>query len=241
MSFSLVIPCYNEAENIPILVNKYRKFLRNKKNELVFINNGSNDSTDEVFKKLKKKNKNIKTCKIKKNRGFGYGLKKGLKLSKKKYILYSHADLEVDPKDIIKCINIFIKKKNHLSNRIFIKGNRVNKIKNHWSLSDLFFSYGQSIFSTILFRKKLYDIHGQPVFFPRYLINEMKYFPNDFSIDLAIYLHAVKNNYKIIRFPVNFNKKARLYGVGSSSNLVKKIKGTFEQFYNSFLILLKNF
>tara|TARA_X000001036_G_scaffold218116_1_gene204189 strand:- start:444 stop:1169 length:726 start_codon:yes stop_codon:yes gene_type:complete len=241
MSFSLVIPCYNEAENITILVNKYRKFLKNKNNELVFVNNGSTDNTDNVFKKLKKKYKNIKTCKIKKNIGFGYGLKKGLKMSKKKHVLYSHADLEVDPNDIMKCINIFIKKKNQLSKRIFIKGNRVNKIKNHWSLNDLFFTYGQTIFSSILFIKKLYDIHAQPVFFPRFLLNEIKYFPNDFSIDLALYLHAVKNNYQIIRFPVNFNKKGRLYGNGNSSNLSKKIKGTFEQFYNSFKILFKGF
>ena len=123
MSFSLVIPCYNEEENITILVNKYRKFLKNKNNELVFVNNGSTDNTDNLFKKLKKKHKNIKTCKIKKNIGFGYGLKKGLKISKKKYVIYSHADLEVDPKDIMKCINIFIKKKNQLYDRIFIKGN----------------------------------------------------------------------------------------------------------------------
>ena len=88
MSFSLVIPCYNEEENITILVNKYRKFLKNKNNELVFVNNGSTDNTDNVFKKLKKKYKNIKTCKIKKNIGFGYGLKKGLKMSKKKHVLY---------------------------------------------------------------------------------------------------------------------------------------------------------
>ena len=78
-------------------------------------------------------------------------------------------------------------------------------------------------------------------FFPRFLLNEIRYFPNDFSIDLALYLHAVKNNYKIIRFPVNFNKKGRLYGKGNSSNLLKKIKGTFEQFYNSFKILFKSF
>ena len=61
MSFSLVIPCYKEAKNITILVDKYRKFLKNKNNELVFVNNGSTDNTDNIFKKLKKKVKILKT------------------------------------------------------------------------------------------------------------------------------------------------------------------------------------
>ena len=55
MSFSLVIPCYNEAKNLPILVTKYKKFLKDKSNELTLVNNGSTDSTEEIFKKLKKK------------------------------------------------------------------------------------------------------------------------------------------------------------------------------------------
>ena len=55
MNFSLIIPCYNEARNIPILIKKYSKFLKSKKNELVLINNGSKDETDQVLKKIKKK------------------------------------------------------------------------------------------------------------------------------------------------------------------------------------------
>ena len=70
MNYSLVIPCYNEAKNLPILINKYKKFLKNPKNELVLINNGSVDDTENIFKKLAKF-KNIKTCRVKKNIGFG--------------------------------------------------------------------------------------------------------------------------------------------------------------------------
>ena len=238
MNFSLIIPCYNEARNIPILVKKYSKFLKSKDNELILVNNGSNDNTDEVFKKLKKQ-KNIKTCKIKKNIGFGYGLKKGFNKAKENYIIYSHADLEVNPNDILRSIKILSRKKNFINKKIFIKGNRINKIKNNWSISDIFFSFGLTIFSTILFRKYLFDIHGQPVLFSKKMLKEMSYYPNDFSIDLAIYLHARNKGYKIIRFPVNFNKKKRIYGEGSSNNFVKKIKGSIEQLFSSFFILIK--
>ena len=237
MNFSLIIPCYNEARNIPILIKKYSKFIKTKNNELILVNNGSNDETDKIFKKLKK-NKKIKTYKVKKNIGFGYGLKKGLLKAKGKYLIYSHADLEVDPKDVLKSIKIFLKEQK-LEKKIFIKGNRVNKIKNYWSINDIIFSYGLTFFSTILFRKNLYDIHAQPVLFSKKMLKEISYYPNDFSIDLAIYLHAKNNGYKIIRFPVNFNKKKRIHGLGSSGNFLAKIKGSIQQIYSSFFILIK--
>jgi glycosyltransferase involved in cell wall biosynthesis len=236
MNFSLVIPCFNESKNIPILIDYYKKFLKDKKNELILVNNGSKDNTDKILKKYLRY-KNIKTCKVKKNIGFGYGLKKGLIFASGKIIIYSHADLEVNPKDVMKSMNIY--KKNNFKKKIFIKGNRINKIKNYWSFLDIFFSYSLTLLSSILLRKKIYDIHAMPVLFSNALKRKVCYYPNDFSIDLSIYLAAKKNNYNIIRFPVNFNKKKRRFGEGSSDSLKKKIKGSFEQLYQLGIILFK--
>ena len=237
MNFSLIIPCYNEEKNIPLLLNKYSKFLKSNKSELILVDNGSVDGTAKVLKNIKKKN--VKKYFIKKNVGYGYGLKKGTMSAKGKVIIFSHADLEVDPKDIIKAINIYKKQNIKNNQKLFIKGNRVNKLKNHWTISDIFFSYGLTFFSILLFRKFLFDIHGQPVLFDRKLLEEINYFPKDFSVDLSFYLHAKKNSYKIIRFPVNFNKKKRYFGEGSSDSFLKKIKASIEQFYQSFIILNK--
>jgi polyisoprenyl-phosphate glycosyltransferase len=236
MNYSLVIPCYNEEKNLPILINKYKKFLINPRNELVLVNNGSVDDTEKFFKKLTKI-KNIKICRVKKNIGFGYGLKKGLLASSGKILIYSHADLEVNPNDIIKSIKLF--EKNKHNKKIFIKGNRIKLIKNNWTYIDIFFSYGYTLLNLILFRKNIYDIHGMPVVFSKKLLKNLNYFPNEFSIDLALYVHALKNHYKVIRFPVNFNKNKRKYGEGSSDNIIKCIKNSFVQFYHALIILIK--
>ena len=236
MNYSLVIPCYNEEKNLPILINKYKKFLINPRNELVLVNNGSVDDTEKFFKKLTKI-KNIKICRVKKNIGFGYGLKKGLLASSGKILIYSHADLEVNPNDIIKSIKLF--EKNRYNKKIFIKGNRIKLIKNNWTYIDIFFSYGYTVLNLILFRKNIYDIHGMPVVFSKKLLKNLNYFPNEFSIDLALYVHALKNHYKVIRFPVNFNKNKRKYGEGSSDNIMKCIKNSFVQFYHALIILIK--
>ena len=92
LKLSLVIPCYNEEKNIPLLIKKYKNFLKDKKNEIILVNNGSTDNSNKVFKKLKKY-RNIRIINVKKNIGFGYGLKKGLFKAKGKSILYSHADM----------------------------------------------------------------------------------------------------------------------------------------------------
>jgi glycosyltransferase involved in cell wall biosynthesis len=235
MKYSLVIPCYNEEKNLPFLIRGYKKFLENKKNELILVNNGSTDDTEKFLKKLNKAG-NIITVKIKKNIGFGHGLKKGILASNGKIIIYSHADPETNPNDIIKAIKLF--EKYNLKKKIFIKGHRINKIKNNWSYLSIFFSFSLTILSSILFRKKLTDIHGMPVLFPKELFKNLNYFPNDFSIDLAVYLNA-KKNYTIIKFPVNFDKKKRKYGNGNNNNILKMIKNSFIQSYQIFRILIK--
>jgi len=109
MEISLVIPCYNEEKNIPLLIKKYTNFLNEKGNEMILVDNGSTDNTAKLFKKLNRKN--IRTISVKKNIGFGYGLKKGLFKAKGKSILYSHADMEIDPTDILHSIKILHNKK----------------------------------------------------------------------------------------------------------------------------------
>ena len=67
----------------------------------------------------------------------------------------------------------------------------------------------------------------------------MKYFPNDFLIDPYVLLIAKKLNFKIIRFNVNFNKKSRKYGTGSSDSLVKKVSGSLDHVIGALKMLFK--
>ena len=54
INLSVVIPCYNEADNLPGLIKRCRSLLKLKKFELILVNNGSNDETKKTFKKFKK-------------------------------------------------------------------------------------------------------------------------------------------------------------------------------------------
>ena len=127
--FSLIIPCFNEKENLKKLFNKLNELLQHfpeEKIEIVIVDNGSTDESNMFIKnhKLFIENK-IRLLNINKNIGYGDGINKGIHYSSGDIICWFHADLQFDPIDII---NIFKNYKKVLSSeKILIKGRRINR------------------------------------------------------------------------------------------------------------------
>ena len=48
IKFSLIIPCFNEAKSLNILIDKCKKNIDNN-TEIIFVNNGSEDESLKVF------------------------------------------------------------------------------------------------------------------------------------------------------------------------------------------------
>lgn len=203
---SIIIPCYNEGKNLPILINKFSQVITSNEIELILVENGSTDNSEFILKELLEKYTFAKMVKVIENKGYGYGIKQGLKIATGKYIGYTHADLQTDPKDVLKAFEL-IKSKNS-NEGIFIKGNRKGR-----PLFDHFFTVGMSIFETIFLKKKLVDINAQPTFFCRDFYNSLTNIPDDFSIDLYLLYFAHINKQNIIRFGVLF--PPRIYGISS--------------------------
>ena len=227
--YSLVIPCYNEEGNIDKLINSCKKFLNEENNELILVDNGSNDGTSKKIDGYLHIS-NLKKVSIKKNIGFGYGVLKGLELAEGEYLSYTHADAETDPEDIN--VGIEIIKHNRLSENTFlIKGNRINRKENNWNVLDRIISSSLSIFLSIIFRMKLVDLHGQPVIFHRKFFLLWKNAPNNFMLDIYNFILAKKIGLEIIRFPVKFNKRNRKYGKGNNDSLIKMINGSLTHIF----------
>lgn len=198
---SVVVPCYNEKENILLLVNRFKEVIpKSFFVELVIVDNGSTDGSYEIINSLAKKYKFIKVVKIENNIGYGFGVWTGLKSSTGKFICWTHADMQTDLYDAIKAYELIIKDQNPIN--CFVKGNRKGRF-----LFDRFFTNCMSVFETIMLGTTLHDINAQPNLFHKNFIEKIKDPPNDFSFDLYFYYIAKINNYKIIRFPVEFKKR----------------------------------
>ena len=101
---SIVVPCYNEARNIPHLVDSFKKKLESFHKgdiELILVDNGSKDNTFVCISHLASENDFIKEVKVDINTGYGNGIIEGVKLARAKYISWTHADLQSDPMDFL--------------------------------------------------------------------------------------------------------------------------------------------
>lgn len=228
---SLIIPSYNESENIVELCNRLIKIKKKYKFiEIIIVNNGSTDCTAYIIKKHPiYKTKNFKLVKIKKNIGYGDGIIKGIYQAKGEIIAWFHADLQTNPNDVVSSILKY--KKKLLKNKTIIKGKRKSR-----SSFDNLFTYFMAKIVNIVFKVKLEDVNAQPKIFNKKFVLELKNPPKDFSLDLYFLLTAIKCNYKIYQFPIRWGN--RFAGVAKGGgNLIGKFKLTYRTF--KYIINLK--
>lgn len=95
MKLSLVVPCYNEAENVQPFVAQAREELKKIEYEMVFINDGSKDATIQKLKEIKAEGKdNLVIIDFSRNFGKEAGLYAGLQHAKGEYVVIIDADLQ---------------------------------------------------------------------------------------------------------------------------------------------------
>ncbi|MGL4392951.1 MAG: glycosyltransferase family 2 protein [Fusobacteriaceae bacterium] len=102
MEISVVVPVYNELENIANVVTQVSKSLekRFEKFEILFINDGSTDGSFELLEKLKTENSVVKVFHFKKNYGKSAALAAGFTIALGDLIVMMDGDLQNDPEDI---------------------------------------------------------------------------------------------------------------------------------------------
>lgn len=99
---SVVIPIFNEKDNIPDLYKRLHKVVSKitKSYEIIFVNDGSSDNSLAKIHELRKKNKSIKVINFSRNFGHMSAVSAGLKYSEGTKVVVMDADLQ-DPPEII--------------------------------------------------------------------------------------------------------------------------------------------
>jgi dolichol-phosphate mannosyltransferase len=99
MNLSIVIPMYNEAENVEATLSRVDEALSPFRGtyEIIAVNDGSIDNTLENLKRLESQNERIKLVSYPKNIGRGMALRKGFKEAKGEIVVSIDADLSYDP------------------------------------------------------------------------------------------------------------------------------------------------
>lgn len=115
---SIVVPCYNEEEVLPIFFETVQEECRKIENmnfELVFVNDGSKDETLLLLRNLAEKYPEIvRYISFSRNFGKEAGLYAGLKHSKGDYVVVMDADLQDPPEFLSKMLSIILNSENEI-------------------------------------------------------------------------------------------------------------------------------
>jgi glycosyltransferase involved in cell wall biosynthesis len=99
---SIVLPIYNEEENIASLYSSLKSALNKIVNshEILFVDDGSTDSSLDKLKALRKKDTHVRIISFRRNFGQSAAINAGFFHSKGEVIVVMDADMQNDPKDI---------------------------------------------------------------------------------------------------------------------------------------------
>ncbi|RLD99618.1 MAG: glycosyltransferase [Aquificota bacterium] len=106
VDISLVIPVYNEEENLKLLYQKLKETLEplGKEHEIIFVDDGSQDNSPKILDQLARKDPHVKVIHFRRNFGQTAALAAGFDLAQGEIVVTLDADLQNDPADIPKLL-----------------------------------------------------------------------------------------------------------------------------------------
>ncbi len=97
-SLSLVFPAFNEAENLPALLESALKIgeLLDRSFEILVVDDGSRDASAEILARWQQRDPRIHAVHHEANLGYGAALRRGLRAARGELVFFSDADLQFD-------------------------------------------------------------------------------------------------------------------------------------------------
>ena len=200
---SVIIPAYNEADNIEIVVKELIKTLDELADdwEILVVDDGSKDSTYVKAKKLEELNGGrVKALRYGTNKGKGFALKYGFGYSTGDIVVFIDADMDLPPQQIRKFLEIMDR-----TNADVVTGSKrhpESEVK--YPLLRRFLSFAYYTFTRLLFNLNVKDTQaGLKVFKRDVLENVMpRILVKRYAFDVEILANAVKRGYIIVEAPV---------------------------------------
>ena len=207
----IIIPTYNESENIELIINKI--LLLNDFNDVLIVDDNSPDGTSEIVSNIKKQNiDRIFLIVRDKKKGLGSAYTNGFKWALDKnysYIFEMDADLSHDPAEIIKLKELLIKNDADVA----IGSRYLNGVSVvNWPLSRIFLSYFANIYVKIITGMPIKDSTSGFIGYSRETlssldINKIKF--NGYAFQIEMKFKLWKKNFKLREHQIIFvNRKS---------------------------------
>lgn len=213
----IVIPTYNERENIDRIISRIRK--QDIPVDLLFIDDGSPDGTASRIKEIQSDDKNIYLLERSGKMGLGSAYVMGFQWALKRdyqYIMEMDADLSHDPAEIPNFYSAIQEADMILGSR-YISG--VNVI--NWPLKRLILSYCANVYAGVILNIKIKDATGGFKMFRRKVLETIdleKIKSNGYSFQIETTFRAITHKFRVKEIPIIFYDRTH-----GSSKMSRKI------------------
>jgi glycosyltransferase involved in cell wall biosynthesis len=225
MKLIIQIPCFNEQEQLPRIIEDIRSHVLDFDYDILIIDDGSTDNTVVVAKQLEVTH--VVSCK--RNMGLGYAFQKGLDFAKKNgydFLINTDADNQYQSK----YINSLYKAIKDTKSDIVIGARNHDKIKHFSFLKKLFQKLGSLVVRAISGVQLSDAVSGFRIYSKEAIHN--LYITSQFSYTLDSILQAQDKNLQIKEILIEINpptRKSRLF------------KGSLQFIARQFAIIIKSF
>jgi len=164
---SIVIPVYNEEENLIPLTESILKSVKKitDKFEIIFVDDGSVDESFRVLEKIKKKHKEVRVMKFRHNFGQSAAFAAGFKAARGKLVVSMDADMQNDPADIPKLVYELSKGYDVVCGWRYPRRDSVGK---------LFFSFFANLLRKFLTGEKIHDSGCSLRIYKNYAVKDLE-------------------------------------------------------------------
>jgi len=207
---SIILPCYNEAGNLPLLLEAYRQVWRDLPAELILVDNGSTDSTAAVLagELARPEFAFARSVRVPQNRGYGHGILTGLQAARGEFLAFSHADMQCSPADVFRAYDRLLAAPN--PSQTLVKGKRTAR-----DASASLVTNGMAALASTVLLTPLTDINAQPKLFHRSHLARLTRPPDGFQFDLYVLYRARQAGLTLLTIPVVFGE--RVHGQSKSA------------------------
>ena len=206
VSISIIIPVFNEEKTIIEILRKINGIKKNANLEIIIINDGSTDNSKRLIDQNTQYFDKVKH--LKKNAGKGKAIIDGLQISSMDYVFFQDSDLEYDPTDLIKFIEIVDSYKADLiMGSRFISSKR--SVLHFWHLlGNKFITFLFNFLNNTTFT----DIYCCHCLFKRENLSVSKLKSFGWGQQAEILTHLSSNSKKIFETSVNYNSRKYFEG-----------------------------
>ena len=196
--FSIILPIYNQAEHLPLIINEYSDILDKEdfNYEILLVVNGSKDDSYITATSLTQGLARFRVFNLESG-GWGRAVRFGIEKSEGDYICYTNA-ARTKSSDLVLMLKYAL-----INSQTVVKANRIVRDSLIRRLGSVIYNFE----NRFIFRFPIWDVNGTPKVFPSHVLKSFRIISTGDLIDAEIMALCARSQIPVIEVPVRITTR----------------------------------